>query len=416
MPTMPPSRAFCQFQVFNLVSNQREEQQRTEQGRPVNKNQQMQRDNSRVILNVGGRKFETYRETLTQCPDTLLGMLFSLSSDTQKGSSASAREALPYRLPPPDTEGAYFFDRNPRHFEVILEWYRTGIITVPPSLPFEVLHDELRYWGVDVSLPGGYQWKLFLLGKECKKREKELKRNQLLARENEEKSAREKMVDDEEDEEDEERRAKSNDGEKMDEDEGQDQEVLDEGTDEDPNRVTSRYALVRKIIPLLQDGLRNKVMKKKLIIVKESQSSFELSASELKNGDELIRDSGDYNLLDTEEGKQQVKDILEGAHLNLLQGHRYTAQITNPIDPDQTSSNTNNNAVSSGSGDGALVAFPTSVKKFETKFTSGPRNGEYTGEYYIEFKVVLDKEKIFQPPVHVPTTQEAATQAASDSK
>ncbi|CAG8531717.1 347_t:CDS:2 [Ambispora gerdemannii] len=67
----------------------------------------------RVILNVGGIKYETYRNTLTAYPDTLLGTMF--------------QERNQQILHPIDKENnEYFFDRNGRAFHYIMEFYRTG--------------------------------------------------------------------------------------------------------------------------------------------------------------------------------------------------------------------------------------------------------------------------------------------------
>ncbi|KAG9306983.1 hypothetical protein G9A89_000897 [Geosiphon pyriformis] len=67
----------------------------------------------RIILNVGGVKYETLRSTLTSQPHTLLGKLFK--ENTIK----------------PTKGNEYFFDRNGRAFHYVLEYYRTGRITLP---------------------------------------------------------------------------------------------------------------------------------------------------------------------------------------------------------------------------------------------------------------------------------------------
>jgi len=69
----------------------------------------------RVILNVGGKIFITYKETLQRFPDTLLGRMFSSSS----------------LMAHPDCKGEYFFDRNARFFAPILNWYAKSFIKSP---------------------------------------------------------------------------------------------------------------------------------------------------------------------------------------------------------------------------------------------------------------------------------------------
>lgn len=53
-------------------------------------------DSERIVLNVGGTRFETLVSTLSALPQTLLGAMFS---DGARG------------LTHPDTKGEYFFDR-----------------------------------------------------------------------------------------------------------------------------------------------------------------------------------------------------------------------------------------------------------------------------------------------------------------
>ncbi|RIA89236.1 BTB/POZ protein [Glomus cerebriforme] len=70
----------------------------------------------RIILNVGGIKYETYRSTLTAYPDTLLGTMFQQRN---------------HALLHPTNNNEYFIDRNGRAFHYILEFYRTGEILWP---------------------------------------------------------------------------------------------------------------------------------------------------------------------------------------------------------------------------------------------------------------------------------------------
>lgn len=61
----------------------------------------------------------------------------------------------------------HFFDRDPRVFEVILNFYRSGprsfsssfplplillgALISPPWLSLELLNEELKFWGIDIS-------------------------------------------------------------------------------------------------------------------------------------------------------------------------------------------------------------------------------------------------------------------------
>ncbi|CAG8557587.1 3135_t:CDS:2 [Scutellospora calospora] len=73
----------------------------------------------RVILNVGGIKYETFRSTLTAYPETLLGIMFA---DRNK------------EMLHPINGNEYFFDRDGHLFRHILQYYRTGMIHWPEQI------------------------------------------------------------------------------------------------------------------------------------------------------------------------------------------------------------------------------------------------------------------------------------------
>ncbi|RIB09990.1 BTB/POZ protein [Gigaspora rosea] len=70
----------------------------------------------RIVLNVGGVKYETYRSTLTAYPDTLLGTMFQ------------DRNRI---LVHANKDNEYFIDRNGHAFRYILEYYRNGEVLWP---------------------------------------------------------------------------------------------------------------------------------------------------------------------------------------------------------------------------------------------------------------------------------------------
>ncbi|CAG8534131.1 13179_t:CDS:2 [Gigaspora rosea] len=102
--------------------------------------------NERIILNVGGIKYETYRSTLTAYPDTLLGTMF---------------QARNHSLLHPTNDNEYFIDRNGRAFHYILEFYRTGEVIWPnddsvqtcccTQISRRELTKELDYFQIPVS-------------------------------------------------------------------------------------------------------------------------------------------------------------------------------------------------------------------------------------------------------------------------
>eukprot|EP00743_Colponemidia_sp_Colp-15_P009532 GILK01010428.1.p1 GENE.GILK01010428.1~~GILK01010428.1.p1 ORF type:complete len:501 (-),score=40.01 GILK01010428.1:120-1583(-) len=99
--------------------------------------------NERVVINVGGRKFETYVSTLLAYPDTLLGTMFSTRNIYMRKT---------------DSRGEYFFDRDPDAFAVVLNFYRIGKIYVPENLNKELLQHELEFWQIHPHYSEVYTW------------------------------------------------------------------------------------------------------------------------------------------------------------------------------------------------------------------------------------------------------------------
>lgn len=76
----------------------------------------LERFNGRVKLNVGGALFETTLSTLQRYPDSMLGAMFS------------GRDGIHV---PTDEQGYVFIDRDPTHFKAILNFLRTGKVSMP---------------------------------------------------------------------------------------------------------------------------------------------------------------------------------------------------------------------------------------------------------------------------------------------
>uniref|UniRef100_A0AAR2LYN0 BTB domain-containing protein n=1 Tax=Pygocentrus nattereri TaxID=42514 RepID=A0AAR2LYN0_PYGNA len=82
-----------------------------------------------IILNVSGRRFQTWRNTLDRYPDTLLG-----SSEKEFFFNEETRE--------------YFFDRDPDVFRSILNFYRTGKLHYPRYECISAYDEELAFFGI----------------------------------------------------------------------------------------------------------------------------------------------------------------------------------------------------------------------------------------------------------------------------
>lgn len=98
---------------------------------------------NRVILNVGGTRFETYKTILKKIPATRLSRL---------------TEALVNY--DPDTN-EYFFDRHPGVFSQILNYYRTGKLHYPINVCGPLFEEELEFWGLDSNQVEPCCWKTY---------------------------------------------------------------------------------------------------------------------------------------------------------------------------------------------------------------------------------------------------------------
>ncbi|XP_052460135.1 potassium voltage-gated channel subfamily D member 3 isoform X2 [Carassius gibelio] len=93
---------------------------------PTNKNKHQ---DEIIILNVSGRRFQTWRNTLDRYPDTLLG-----STEKEFFFNEETRE--------------YFFDRDPDLFRSILNFYRTGKLHYPRYECISAYDEELAFFGI----------------------------------------------------------------------------------------------------------------------------------------------------------------------------------------------------------------------------------------------------------------------------
>jgi len=86
-------------------------------------------EDEKIVINVSGRRFETWQNTLEKYPDTLLG-----SNEKDFFYDEDLKE--------------YFFDRDPEVFRHILNYYRTGKLHFPKQECLTQYDEELAFFGI----------------------------------------------------------------------------------------------------------------------------------------------------------------------------------------------------------------------------------------------------------------------------
>ena len=87
---------------------------------------------STVKLNVGGQHFTTSVQTLTKDPNSMLAAMFSGRFDMK-----------------PSEDGSFFIDRDGTHFRFILNFLRTGRLTLPEGATFiKELEEEAEFYQI----------------------------------------------------------------------------------------------------------------------------------------------------------------------------------------------------------------------------------------------------------------------------
>lgn len=86
-------------------------------------------EDEKLVVNISGRRFETWQNTLEKYPDTLLG-----SNEKDFFYEEESQE--------------YFFDRDPDIFRHILNYYRTGKLHFPKNECLTQYDEELAFFGI----------------------------------------------------------------------------------------------------------------------------------------------------------------------------------------------------------------------------------------------------------------------------
>jgi hypothetical protein len=111
--------------------------------------------NRRVVLNVGGVRHEVLWSTLERLSLTRLGRLSKLTRDLMSAHSNDdhlygGHEQLVDLCDDYDLSNCeFFFDRQPRSFGAILNFYRTGKLHLVEELCVISFSEDLVYWDID---------------------------------------------------------------------------------------------------------------------------------------------------------------------------------------------------------------------------------------------------------------------------
>lgn len=90
--------------------------------------------NDRITINVGGFRHNTFLTTLKNVPDTRLSWIAENHPNSPDYDSVL---------------GEYFFDRHPRIFSEVLNYYRIGKLHCPVDVCSALFQEELSYWGIN---------------------------------------------------------------------------------------------------------------------------------------------------------------------------------------------------------------------------------------------------------------------------
>ena len=94
--------------------------------------------NDIIKLCVGGKQFKTTRATLIADQNSMLAKMFQEYDESTLIPAASK-----------DENGAYFIDRDPKYFAVILNFLRTGELEVSETIDLDFLLIEANYYIID---------------------------------------------------------------------------------------------------------------------------------------------------------------------------------------------------------------------------------------------------------------------------
>ncbi|XP_023328907.1 potassium voltage-gated channel protein Shab [Eurytemora carolleeae] len=148
LPIIPPQRSFTEqaekSRYGSVSSNSTNEDEEDGEEEEEEKERleilRMRKIHKKVVLNVGGVKHEVMWRMLERQPRSRLGLLALSTSSVQILELCDA-----YSL----EDNEYYFDRHPRSFNCILNFYRIGKLYVLEELCVMDFSQDLDYWMID---------------------------------------------------------------------------------------------------------------------------------------------------------------------------------------------------------------------------------------------------------------------------
>ncbi|ESN94065.1 hypothetical protein HELRODRAFT_87727, partial [Helobdella robusta] len=97
-------------------------------------------ESKRLIVNVGGEKHEILWKTLARLPNTRLGKILKCSNHEEVMTVCDDYDLNTME---------FYFDRQPKTFSSILNYYRTGKLHLQEDACILSFSEDLEYWGID---------------------------------------------------------------------------------------------------------------------------------------------------------------------------------------------------------------------------------------------------------------------------
>ena len=104
-----------------------------------------------IVLNVGGTRFETSRQTLLNDPASMLAKMFDPVSPLQPGEFPQATGTnftCTFCISGLLRDGAYFIDRDPEYFRVVLNYLRSGQVALESRQALDAVKIEAAFFGL----------------------------------------------------------------------------------------------------------------------------------------------------------------------------------------------------------------------------------------------------------------------------